>query len=137
MSRLLIVAFGFCLCADASDKVGAKADCKDVAFGCPEGYECKVPEKGCSSHCSCYDPARNVTLPPGCPIRIKPCDEGHFCVPENSGDCFACNCDSKLATTGGVLLKTENKGRIARDPSGMIYAVLELTLRGDYESFIP
>ncbi|KAK8786271.1 hypothetical protein V5799_023954 [Amblyomma americanum] len=81
----------------AETKVHAKPACKDVAFGCPVGYECRTPEKGCKSHCDCYDPVANKSLPQGCPIRVRPCQEGRFCVPDTAGECYSCNCDSEYA----------------------------------------
>ncbi|KAL1469500.1 hypothetical protein MTO96_041044, partial [Rhipicephalus appendiculatus] len=67
--------------------VPAKSLCKEVAFGCPIGYECRTPKEGCQSHCDC------LSMPQGCPVRIKPCEEGHFCMPDKAGECHTCNCD--------------------------------------------
>ncbi|XP_077521677.1 uncharacterized protein LOC144132849 [Amblyomma americanum] len=87
--------------AKEETKVHAKPACKDVAFGCPVGYECRTPEKGCKSHCDCFDPVANKSLPQGCPIRVRPCEEGRFCVPDTTGECYSCNCDTPCGQATG------------------------------------
>lgn len=107
---LALLLGAVCLRTEADDKVegskethaDAKAHCKDVAFGCPDGYECRTPKEGCSGHCECYDPVGNVTLAQGCPVRVKTCKEGHFCVPEKAGECLSCNCDTPCAQATGM-----------------------------------
>ncbi|XP_064485801.1 platelet endothelial aggregation receptor 1-like [Ornithodoros turicata] len=79
----------------------AQPPCTDIEFGCPEGYVCETPEQGCSSHCLCRDPSRNVTMSEDCPVRLRPCQEGIYCQPEPVGDCFACNCETPCSDVLG------------------------------------
>ncbi|XP_037501613.1 uncharacterized protein LOC119375499 [Rhipicephalus sanguineus] len=105
---LALVSCAFVLSSSTADAAAAndtgvlaKSLCKEVAFGCPIGYECRTPKEGCQSHCDCYDPVANESLPPGCPVRIKPCEEGHFCMPDKAGECHTCNCDTPCSQATG------------------------------------